>query len=170
MNKHTVITVVAIIAIVIPFAFSGMNIYAAEQIQYRWNDPGKFSFFELMNNGRIELCNTQSYPTNFEIFEITIYYQGENKGTYKIENLEINSSEIKLEKGTFVSDNFIDTQRLFLVMDFQFDGGDNRVDARHLFVNVSINTKIIGIIPYSIESQYSGFDFDQLMNGENFQC
>ena len=64
----------------------------------------------------------------------------------------------------------MDSQRLFLIMDFQFDGGDNRIDARQLFVLVNIDTPIIGVIPYTVEVQYSGFDFDQLMNQESSNC
>ncbi|PIW33395.1 MAG: thr operon leader peptide, partial [Nitrosopumilales archaeon CG15_BIG_FIL_POST_REV_8_21_14_020_37_12] len=44
MNKNTTVTCIAIIAIIIPFAYSAMNIYAAEHIQYRWGGQGEFSF------------------------------------------------------------------------------------------------------------------------------
>ena len=170
MNIHTAITTIAIIAIIIPFTYSGMNIYAAEQLEYRWTEPGKFSFFEMSNNRNIELCNSVPFPANFKNIKISTFYQMENKGTYTIENLEIGGSESKISQGKFLSENYVDSQHLFMIMDFQFDGGDNRIDARQLFVLVSIDTPIIGVIPYSVDVQYSGFDFDQLMNQENSKC
>lgn len=170
MDKHTAITIIAIIVIIIPFTYSGLNIYAAKQLEYRGVEPGKFSFFEMSNNRSIEICNTTPFPANFKNIEISTFYQIENKGTYTIKNFEIGGSESKTVQGKFSSENYVDTQRLFMIMDFQFDGGDNRIDARQLFVIVSIDTPIIGIIPYSLDVQYSGFDFDQLMNQESSKC
>jgi len=170
VNKHSVITIVAIILIIISLAYSGMNIYAAEQLKYRWDDLGKFSFFEMSNNGNMEICNIVPYSSNFKNFHINILYQMENRGTYAIENLWIDGSQSKLEKGKFSSDNYIESQHLFMQMDFQFDGGDIRIDPSKLSVVVSIETPIIGIIPYTTVTQYTGFDFDKLMNQESFEC
>ena len=43
-------TLVAIIAIIIPFAYSILNIYAAEQLQFRWGEQNRFNYFELSNS------------------------------------------------------------------------------------------------------------------------
>ena len=48
MNKYSVITIIAILIIISPFAYSGMNIVGAEQLQYKWSDSEKFSFFAMM--------------------------------------------------------------------------------------------------------------------------
>ena len=45
MNKYSAITFVAIIAIIIPFAYSGLNIIGANQLEYNWNSVEEFSFF-----------------------------------------------------------------------------------------------------------------------------
>lgn len=169
MNKHTVITIIAIVAIIIPFAYSVMNIYAAEQVKFR-SQPEKFSFFELSNNGKIELCNAVPYPANFKSFQITPFYDGSAKGTFHIENISLEGSQSNIQQGRFLSDSFVEAQHMFMQMDFQFDGGDVRIDPRKLQVQISIDTPIIGVIPYSTVSQYDGFDFDKLMNEENFGC
>ena len=58
MNRYSAITLVAIIIIIIPFAYSGLNIIGANQLEYRWNnDVEGFSFFEMSNNGEVEFCN-----------------------------------------------------------------------------------------------------------------
>ncbi len=169
MNKHSVITIIATIAIIIPFVYSGMNIYAAEQIKYRWDDPGNFSFFELSNNGNIEFCNAVPYNANFKDFQITMFYDAGNRGTYQVDNLSIEGSQSEIQKGKFTSENFVESQHLFMQMDFQFDGGDIRIDPRKMFVVVTIETPIIGIIPHTSTTQYTGFDFDKLMN-QDFEC
>ena len=42
MNKHTIIASVAIIVIIMPFAYSVLNIHVAENIQYKWENEEKF--------------------------------------------------------------------------------------------------------------------------------
>ena len=45
MNKHSIITIIAIVIIIIPFAYSGLSIVGAQQLEYRWDNPGEFTFF-----------------------------------------------------------------------------------------------------------------------------
>ncbi len=170
MNKYSKITLVAIIAIVIPFAYSILNIYAAEKLQYRWSDQGKFNYFALSNNGDVEFCNTLPYWTNFKKFEITTFYDFENKGTFIIQPLVINPLSHATQKGTFHSEEFTVAQYLFMQLDFEFNGGPIRLDPNKMHVMVNIDTPIIGVIPYSTSMQYSGFDFNQIMNNKNFDC
>lgn len=166
MNKHSVITAIAIIAIIIPFVYSALNIYAADQLKFRWNEPGNFSFFELSNNGEIQLCNAVPYPVNIKSFQITPFYDGVSRGTFHIENVNLDGSHSTIHQGGFISDNFVESQHMFMQMDFQYDGGDIRIDPRKMQVQVVIDTPIIGVIPYSTVSQYGGFDFDKMMNKE----
>ena len=53
MNKHSIITIVAIIVIILPFAHSGFSIIGMQNLEYRWDSPGQFSFFTMSNNGEI---------------------------------------------------------------------------------------------------------------------
>lgn len=169
MNKYSIITVVAIIAIIIPFAYSILNIHAAEQMRYRWNDD-RFSYFALSNNGDVEFCNTLPYWTSFKKFEITVFYDLENKGTFAIQPFTINPLSHTTQSGTFRTDEFTEAQYLFMQLDFEFNGGEIRLDPNKMNILVNIDTPIIGVIPYSTSMQYSGFDFSQIMNGKNFDC
>ena len=65
MNKYSIITAIAIIVIIIPFAFAGMNIIGSQQLEYRWHSPGIFSFFTISNHGEMEFCNTLPFWTEF---------------------------------------------------------------------------------------------------------
>ena len=170
MNKYSKITLVAIIAIIIPFAYSILNIYAAEKLQYRWSDQDKFNYFALSNNGDVEFCNILPYWTSFKKFEITTFYDLQNKGTFTIQPLTINPLSHATQNGTFYSEEFTVAQYLFMQLDFEFNGGAIRLDPNKMYVVVNIDTPIIGVIPHSTVMQYSGFDFNKIMNGENFNC
>ncbi|MGI0056173.1 MAG: thr operon leader peptide [Nitrosarchaeum sp.] len=170
MNKHSKITVIAIIAIIIPFVYSILNIYAAEQLQFRWSDQNKFNYFALSNNGDVEFCNTLPYWASFKKFEINTFYDLENKGTFTIQPLTINPLSHATQNGIFHSEGLNEAQYLFMQLDFEFSGEPIRLDPNKMQIQVNIDTPIIGVIPYSTSIQYSGFDFNNIMNGKNFDC
>lgn len=168
MNKHSKITLVVIILIVIPFVYSVLNIYAANQLQFRWNDHGKFNYFALSNNGNMEFCNTVPFLVNIKKFQIDTFYDLENKGAFTIQPFTINPLSNSTQNGIFHSDEFIEAQYLFMQLDFEFNDGPIRLDPNKMHIIVSIDTPIIGVIPYSTTMQYSGFDFNKIMNEKNF--
>ena len=51
MNKYSIITFIAVIIIITPFAYSGLNIIGANELEYKWSGSEEFSFFAMSNNG-----------------------------------------------------------------------------------------------------------------------
>jgi len=170
MNKHTIITVIAIIVIIIPFAYSGLNILGIQQLEYRWSNPGDFSFFTMSNHGEIEFCNPIPFWVSFQKLDITTYYNTENLGSFVVNPITINPLSSTIQKGTFSSEEISSAQHIFMTLDFEFDGGDIRMDPNQLVTVIQIDTPIIGIIPYSSITQISGFDLDRIMNSEDWIC
>ena len=170
MNKYSVITIIAILIIISPFVYSGINIAGAEQLQYKWSDSEKFSFFEMMNNGELELCNPMPFSISFEKLQIGSFYNAKNIGTYEIMSTTIEPQSSIVAKGDFFTEEYQSTQRMFLTLDYEFDGGEIRVDPNKFIVIVSIHTPIAGIIPYSQDLQISGFELDQIMKNQELSC
>ena len=170
MNKYSIITVAAIITIIIPFAYSGLNIIGANQLEYKWNGLEEFSFFAMSNNGDMEFCNTMPFSTNFEKFQIVTFYDKENIGIYEISSTSIEPHSLIIKKGNFSTEEFQSTQHMFMTLDYEFDGGAVRVDPNKFIVLVNIQTPIAGIIPYSHTSQITGFELDQTMKNQELSC
>ena len=170
MNKYSIITVAAIITIIIPFAYSGLNIIGANQLEYKWNGLEEFSFFAMSNNGDMEFCNTMPFSTNFEKFQIATFYDKENIGIYEISSTSIEPHSLIIKKGNFSTEEFQSTQHMFMTLDYEFDGGAVRVDPNKFIVVVNIQTPIAGIIPYSHTSQITGFELDQTMKNQELSC
>ena len=170
MNKYSIITIIAILIIISPFAYSAMNIIGAEQLQYKWNDSEKFSFFAMMNNGSIELCNPMPFSISFEKLQIGSFYNAKNIGTYEIMSTTIEPQSSIVAKGDFFTEEYQSTQRMFLTLDYEFGGGEIRVDPNKFIVVVSIHTSIAGIIPFSHDLQISGFELDQIMKNQELSC
>ena len=170
MNKYSIITFIAIIIIIIPLGYSGLNIIGANQLEYKWNGSEGFSFFAMLNNGNIEFCNSMPFSTSFEKFQITSFYDAKNIGMYEIISTTIEPQSSIVTKGNFFTEEYQSTQRLFLTLDYEFDGGEIRVDPNKFIVIVSIHTAIAGIIPYSHDLQISGFELDQIMKNQELSC
>ena len=170
MNKYSVITFIAIIIIITPFAYSGLNIIGANQLEYKWNGIEEFSFFAMSNSGDIEFCNPMTFSTSFQKFQITTFYDTKNIGTYEIESTTIEPQISIVKKGNFSTEEFQSTQHMFMTLDYEFDGGAIRVDPNKFIVVVTIQTPIMGIIPYSNTVQVSGFELDQIMKNKELSC
>ncbi len=156
--------------IIIPFAHSGLSILGMQQLEYRWDNPGQFSFFTMSNHGTMELCNALPFWITFEKLEIATYYDENHIGSFSINPTTLNPYSSSLQEGIFSSEKLSAAQHIFMTLDFEFDGGDIRLDPNKLIVVVHTDMPIIGIIPYSTTSQISGFDFDKNMNLENLSC
>ena len=170
MNKYTIITIAAIVIIVTPFVHSGLNVVGVQQLEYRWSGPGEFSFFKMLNHGDIEICNTIPSWISFQKFEIRTFYQGKYLGSFTINPTTLNPSSSTIQEGIFTSEKLAAAQQIFMTMDFQFNGGDIRLDPNQFIVVNNIETSIIGIIPISSTSQISGFEFDENMKAQDLTC
>ena len=170
MNKYTIITIIAIIIIVAPFANSGLSLIGVQQLEYRWGGPGEFSFFKLLNHGNMEICNAIPFWISFQKFEIGTFYEGKHIGTFAVNPTTLNPSSSTIQEGIFTSEEIAAAQHIFMTLDFQFDGGDIRLDPNQFIIVTNIDTSIIGIIPISTTSQISGFEFDQNMKEDDLTC
>jgi hypothetical protein len=170
MNKHSIITAIAIIVIVAVVVYSGLNIYATEKLKFRWSEPEKFDYLTMSNDGNMEFCNPLPYYVKFKNFQATMLYDSQNRGTFTVDSLNINPSASILQKGVFSAEEHSAAKQLFMQMDFQIDGGEISVDPSKMFVVVKIDSPIIGVIPYSTTIQYSGLGFDKIMKDKDWNC
>ena len=170
MNKHSIITAIAIVIIVITFAHSGLSIVGVQQLEYRWDNPGEFTFFTMSNHGEMEFCNTMPSWTSFQKFEISTFYQSEHLGSFVLQPLTINPFSSAVQEGTFSSEQMSAAKHIFMTFDFEFNGGNIRLDPNKFIIVINTDTAILGIIPYSSTTQISGFEFDKMMNAEDLSC
>ena len=167
MDKHTTIVIIASIVIAIPFVYSGWNIYAADQLQITGTDEGQFRFFDMINSGSIEVCNSMPFFVNYQKYSINIFFNEANKGTYSTSPLNLDPLSSEIVNGTFSSETFSEAQYLALHFDGMFSGSaPERIDPRQLKIITQVEVPIIGIIPYTITKQYSGLFFWDELNGK----
>lgn len=167
MDKHTAIVIIASIVIAVPFAYSGWNIYALNDLQFSGTDDGKFTFFDMINSGNIEICNSAPFFVNFQKFSINIFFNEDNKGVFSTGSSTLSPMASEVLNGTFRSETFSEAQYLALHFDGMFSGSaPERIDPRQLKIITQIEAPIIGVIPYTITEQYSALFFWDTLNGE----
>ena len=170
MNKHTIITIIAIIVIFTPITYSGLSVLGVQQLEYRWDNPGEFTFFTMLNQGEMEFCNTIPFWISVQKFEVNAFYQSDTLGTFTVPSLAINPNSSIVEAGIFKSEEMSEAQHIFMTFDFEFNGGNIRLDPNQFIIVISADTPILGLIPYTTTTQISGFEFDKLMNAEDLTC
>jgi len=173
MDKHTAIVIIASIIIVVPFAYSGWNIYALDNLQIKGTDEGKFRFFDMSSEASIEICNPSPFYVSFNKLNIVTFFDGVSKGVFSIEPATLAPASSVILNGTFSSESFSEAQYLYLHFDSMFSGtAPERIDPRKLNIITEIDAPIIGVIPYSVSKQQSGLYFWEALNGRigEFSC
>jgi len=167
MNKYSIITAVAIIVIITPILYGVWGIYSVEQLQLR-TSSSEFSYFEMSNYEKIEICNPMPFFVSFNGLKIEPYYTNDIKGVFEIGPTTISPNTSEILDVNFSSDNFAEAQYLFMHMDGQFDGAiPIRLDPNMMVVVTTFETRIIGVIPYQNTIAESAFDFTNMMNEES---
>lgn len=166
MDKHKIIAIVSIVVIASVVGFSFLNIYALETLELsRTNEM--FRFFEMSNDDKIRICNNSPTPTNFNQFNVIIFYENEELGTFVVDAASIMPNSVVDLEGNYITDSFSESQSIFLLFDHMLSGqGPVRVDPRKMAVETQFQTTIIGI-PYSVTERFSGTEFWNMLNDEN---
>jgi len=166
MNKYSLITAIAIAAIVGCIAFGIWGVYSVEQLQFR-AEKTPFRYFELSSSEKIRVCNPTPFFVSFSGISFDIYYLNDLKGTFSINPNTLNPNSSKILDSKFSSEGFSEAQYLFMHMDGEFSGDvPVRLNPNEMKIAITYDTKIIGIIPYQQTTIQSAFEFSQMMNKE----
>ena len=173
MDKNTIIGIIATCVIVIPLVYSGWNIYAVGNLQVSGTSEEGFRFFEMINDGTVEICNPSPFFVNFKKFNIIMNFDGAPKGTFAVESATLSPYSSRATKGTFTSDTYSEAQYYAMHFDGMFHGDvPERIDPRKLLIITQVEVPIIGVIPYTVTNQYSSLYFWEILNGNvgEFSC
>ncbi len=65
----------------------------------------------------------------------------------------VNPFSSAVQEGSFSSDEIAAAQHILMTFDFEFNGGNVRLDPNQFIVVIRADTHILGIIPYSSTTQ-----------------
>ena len=110
------------------------------------------------------MCNPLPFSASFNNVEISMIFDGRDIGVLSASDVFLEpNSETKIQ-GIFISETAKEAQYLSLHFDSMYnDVIPTRIDLEKMNVVTEIQTKIIGVIPYSITNQHPGLEFWKMM-------
>lgn len=165
-NKHTAIVFGSIVVIAATVGYSALNTVFVKNLEFRWYQEGSFDLLSMMFNGRLAVCNNSDYPANFEKYSIEVTFDEQNLGRFSSQGASISPHTSTMVSGTFEADDKRVSQVLFSSLNTALNNNAAaaRIDPGKMHVITTLETKIIGFIPFSITQQYSGHEFYDMMN------
>ena len=166
MDKHAGIIILSSIIIAISLGYTAINAVTLDELELEWNDRGSFDYLTMLNGGVIKVCNTSFIPLKFNELNIEAFYQKDEIGTFSVQGTTVQpNSMIELSgKGKMTS---LAGQIISMYLDTEISGKEvMRIDSDAMKVVTSIDTVLLGIIPYSVINTYTGQEFFEIMNGQ----
>ena len=167
MNKEKIVAIISSVAIVVTIVYSGLNLYAVDNLKFRWHTKD-FKLFSMTGDSQLEACNTLYFPATFRKYDIEMSYQSNKLGIYSALGTTLAPSSSSILNGKFTAGDFGEALVYLMYLDTEMSGNNiARIDARQLQVLTRLDTSFLGVIPFSITKEYSGFDFVKMMNQED---
>jgi len=102
MNKHTVIVIIASFVIAGPFVYAALNISAAQQVQFVGSEEKRFSYFDMINDGEINVCNPNPFYVVFDKMDIIMIFEQRDKGLLSIQGTTLPPLSITTLEGKYL--------------------------------------------------------------------
>ncbi len=159
MDKHLGIVLVASAVIAASIGYSAFNVSTWEQVQIKWNERSSFSFVSFLRGGVIEVCNTSFTPLKFNQLSMVTLYQGEEVARFTTGGATVQpNSMVELAGKTELREG---TDRMVSgFIDVGNSGGKMpSLDEGAITVQTSLEANILGVIPITVTSEYTGPEF-----------
>jgi hypothetical protein len=164
-NKHTIVVAVSIIVIAASLGYSSLNLLSAKDLQFRWYQPDSFDLLSIIFGGKLAVCNNSDYPAAFASYSFDVIYEGQSLGVFTANGAGLAPHTNTMVDGKFATDNKQVANILFASLDTALGGGQAaRINPNNMQVITTLETKIIGLVPFSLTHQYSGEEFVKMMS------
>jgi len=158
------IAIVSIVIVTIFFSYIAANAYAANSLQIRPHQGNQYAISETTLHIQAEACNPSYFPASFHNYEINAIYKSKVLEKAAITGSTISPKSSLLLDGTFTIDKEALSQFAKLGSDF---------DPNQARVKTKLDAPIFGVIPFTINKDYSGKEFENIVkNGPpgGYQC
>jgi len=169
-DKHTIVVAASIAVIVGVLGYSSLGVLSLDSLQPRWSQQGNFDYSLILFGGKMLLCNDSDYQLNIQSYSFKMDYDGGDLGTFVASGASIAPHAAATVNGKFVTGDKRVSESMLSFINTELNGRDvSRIDTSKMSVTVTKETAIIGFIPVSVSSEYSGEEFFDLMN-KNTDC
>ncbi len=158
------IAVVAAVIVAIVVAYVGLDSYAVSTLQFRPDAENQYQISPTQIHIQADVCNPSFFPTSFNKYEITAFYNSSVLETAEMGGATLSSKTISTVDGVF-------SLNADAILELKQENAT--FDPTLAKITTSVDAPIFGIIPFSVVKQYSAQQFhDMLKNGlpSSFSC
>ena len=158
------IALAGIIIAAIVFGYIGANAYAVSTLEFRPHKGTQYAISATVLHIQAEACNPSYFPASFHNYEIIAVYKSQI-----LETASINGSTISPKSSLLLDGLFIINKDALA----QVAKEGTQFDPNQAIVKTKLDAAIFGIIPFTINKDYSGTQFaDVVKNGPpgGYQC
>jgi hypothetical protein len=163
MSNRKKIAIAGIVIAAIILGYIGANVYAVSTLEFRPHQGTQYALSATVLHIQAEACNPSYFPASFHNYEINAVYKSQI-----LETASINGSTISPKSSLLLDGKFIINKDALS----QF-AQDPQFDASQALVKTNLDAAIFGIIPFTINKDYTGTQFaDIVKNGPpgGYQC
>lgn len=141
------------IPVVIFTILAFLDLNSAQQLQFLTVENEEFDFMDLSMDTSIAVCNPSFFPTSFEKVEAILWYKSTELGYFTLWGDSVGPNEAVDLTGRFGLDGKNVLQLFLGGVLTAFSGSSPEYDPNDFSVNMKIEKKILGIIPFTIEEK-----------------
>jgi hypothetical protein len=158
-----VILVGAGVALAVLMAALFANNYALSNMQYRLASVSAFDYTSLTSQVKLEACNPTAIPAGFDRFSAIVDYRQSEFARITV----VGGSVMPYQSSTFDGDLKLSAQTvsgLIIALADAVGGTDSQYNENDISLKMTLDAKILGIMPYSQTKEFTFAEFQQFMS------
>ena len=167
-----VIVVGAGVALVVLMAALFASNYALNSMQYRLASVSAFDYTSLTSQVKLEACNPTAFPAGFDRFSAIVDYRRSEFARITIDG----GSVMPYQSSTFDGELKLSAQTvsgLIIALADALGGTGSGYDENDISLKMTVDAKVLGIMPYSQTREFTFVEFQQFMStqqAEHYLC
>jgi uncharacterized OB-fold protein len=160
-KRVIVMAAITVIGIVVAGFFA--NSYALDRLQFRVKDISDFDYVSLSSKVQMDICNPSAFPAGFDKFNAVIHYRGDDFATMSVNG----GTVMPYQPARFDGKLILDAQTVSgLIVAFAnaVAGQDTAYNEDDISMTMTVDAKILGIIPHTQTRDFTFSEFQQVMS------
>jgi len=154
----------AAVAVLIASLFASS--YALGNMQFRIREVSDFDFTTLSSTVRLDACNPTAFPAGFDSFSAVVQYQEAEFARMNIEG----GSLMPYQSSTFDGKLKLSAEivgGLIIALADEVGGKDTPYNENDIALTITVDAKILGLVPYSQSREVTFSEYRQFMSMQN---
>ena len=160
------------VAVAVLMATFIANDYALSRMQFRVNDVSEFDYTSLTSKVALEACNPTAFPAGFDRFSAVVHYKEGEFARIRVDG----GAVMPYQSSTFNGELRLSAQTvsgLIIALADAVGGKDSPYNENDITLTVTMDAKVLGIMPYSQTKEVTFSQFQQFMStsqADQYSC